>query len=155
MDPKTQQPIQNPVPQQPTQPPIQQPVRQPVAPMPAQPISGGSKEAPVPLGAAQEWVSPSTPEVVMPKEVSEAGVEATPVIQPIPQQVQQLGVQHAKEATPVESVVAEPLGLKTSRSVLDQLKAAHKSVKESFSWLIRLILKEQEKKENHTTSGYN
>jgi hypothetical protein len=94
-----------------------------------------------------EWVSSSTPEVVLPKEVQEAGVEIQPVVPQVTQSAQQAGVTHAKEATPVESVKVEPLGMQTPRSVLNQLKAVHKSVKDSFSWLVRLVIKEQDKKE--------
>lgn len=94
-----------------------------------------------------EWVSPSTPEVVLPKEVAAAGVEAKPVVPSIQQAAQQVGVVHAKEATPATPVKVEPLGLKTPKGVLVQLKEAHKKVTDGFSWLVRLIIKEQEKKE--------
>lgn len=150
MDPNTNQPVQSNS-QQPAQPAVQQPARQPV--ITSQPVSGGPKEAPRPIGQSAEWVSPSTPEVNLPKEVSEAGVESRPVVQPIPQVVQQLGVQHAKEATPVNSVKVEPLTIQTPRSVLDHLKTVHKSVKDSFSWLVRLIIKEQDKEKNHPTQS--
>ncbi|HSD98963.1 MAG TPA: hypothetical protein VLB73_04730 [Patescibacteria group bacterium] len=129
---------------------------QPAAqPQPVVPVSGGVKEAPLIPTQPREWVSPSTPEVILPKEVQAAGVEVLPVTQSIPPSAQQAGVVHAKEATPVTPVAAQ-LGLQTPRSVLDNLKNVHKNVKDSFSWLIRLVIKEQEKEKNHPTdSRYN
>ncbi len=125
--------------QQPTQPVV------PVQQQPVQPVSGRAKEVPsVPVG---EWVSPSTPEVVLPTEVKEAGVEAKPIAPSIPPSAQQVGVRPAKEAMPVASVKAEPLGMQTPRGVLHHLKSAHRKVSDSFSWLVRLVLKEQDKKE--------
>lgn len=121
-----------------------QPV-QPASPQVQQPVSvGRTKEMP---SVPTEWVSPSTPEVVLPQEVKEAGVEAKPVMPSVSQAAQQVGVQHAKEATPVTSVKVEPLGMKTPRSVLTQLKNAHKKVSDGFSWLVRLVIKEQDKRE--------
>ena len=117
----------------------QQPVQQVV--QPANPV-GGPKEMP---RIGNEWVAPSVPEVVLPQEVQEAGVEVQPVIPQVSPSAQQAGVAHAKEATPVETVKVEPINLKTPRSVLDHLKAAHKSVKDSLSWLVRLIIKEQDR----------
>lgn len=96
---------------------------------------------------SREWVSPSTPEVIVPKEVAAVGVEAKPVVPSIPQAAQHAGVAHAKEATPVTPVKVEPLGMKTPKGVLLHLKEAHKKVTDGFSWLVRLIIKEQEKKE--------
>jgi hypothetical protein len=143
MDNTTSQPV--PSVQQPAS--AGQPVRQPVPAAPIQPVGTRTKEAPLPAGLTNEWVSSSTPEVVLPKEVQEAGVEIQPVVPQVTQSAQQAGVTHAKEATPVESVKVEPLGMQTPRSVLNQLKAVHKSVKDSFSWLVRLVIKEQDKKE--------
>lgn len=126
----------------------QQPVQpQPVVQKPQQPVVspvGGKKEAVT--AVPTEWVSQSTPEkIVLPKEVEQAGVEVTPTTPPLLPSAQQAGVMHAKEATPVVPVAAEPLGLKTQRSVLSQLEKAHKSWKDGFSWLVRLIIKEQDK----------
>lgn len=143
MDDTTNQPVPNT--QQP--PSVGQPSRQPAPVAPAQPVGAGTKEAPIPAGLMGEWVSPSTPEVVLPKEVQEAGVEVQPVLPQVTPSAQQAGVAHAKEATPVEGVKMEALGMQTPRSVLNQLKSVHKSVKDSFSWLVRLIIKEQDKKE--------
>lgn len=137
MDPKQQQPQQS-VQQQPTS--VPQPVQQP-----QQPVGGRAKEM-MPQ-SSNEWVAPSTPEIVLPKEVQAAGVEAKPLIPTIPPSAQQAGVQHMKEATPVPTVKEEPIGMKTPRSVLQHLKAAHRKVSDSFSWLVRMVLKEQDKKE--------
>lgn len=127
MDNQTQNPNQ----------PNQQPVQQYTS-------VGRSKE--MPGAPSNEWVAPSTPEVVLPQEVKEAGVEAKPSMPSIPQDVAKAGVVHAKEATPAPTV-SEPFGMKTPRSVLQQLKETHKKVTEGFSWLVRLIIKEQDKKE--------
>ena len=135
MDPKTQQPQNN---QQPVQ-------RQPLPAAPQQQgVVGGPKEMPK---VGSEWVAPSVPEVILPQEVKTAGVEAHPSVPQVGPQAAQAGVQHAKEATPVESVKVEALGMKTPRSVLSHMKAMHKSVKDSLSWLVRLVIKEQDKKE--------
>ena len=125
----------------------QQPVQQP---QPIQPVSGGKKEMP-PLGS--EWVSASSPEIVLPKEVQEVGVEVQPTVPTVQPSAQAAGVQHAKEATPVSAVKAEPLNLATPRSVLNHLKNAHKSWKDAMSWFVRLIIKEQDKQKNHPTES--
>lgn len=137
MDDKTkQQPVQS------AQQMPQQRVQQP-----AQPV-GGPKEMP---RIGNEWVAPSTPEIVLPQEVKEAGVEAHPTILQVSQSAQQSGVRMANEAMTISPVGADTINLQTPRSVLDQLKAAHKSFKDSFSWLIRLIIREQDKKEREAT----
>lgn len=151
MDPKTQQPGSNV--QQSVSQSVQQPVRQPV--QNPQPIpTGRAKEMP-PLG--NEWVSPSTPEkIVLPKDVEKAGVEVQASVPTILPNAQQAGVAHAKEATPVQPVAIEPLGMQTQPNLLKHLKTVHKSWKDAMSWLVRLILKEQEKKESHSSgTGYN
>src|SRR5579872_4741250 len=88
---------------------VPQPVPTPVQPV--VPVSGGAKEKLATAVTPKEWVSASTPEVVLPKEVQEAGVEATPVMPSVPSAAQAAGVQHAKEATPVSPVATEPLGI--------------------------------------------
>ena len=130
----------------------QQPVgqsSQPVVPVvsgqPVQPISGGrGKEV---IAAPTEWVAPSTPEIVLPQEVQSAGVEAKLVVPSLTKEAQQAGIKHAKESTPVTPVTEITLTMQTSHSVLMQLKKVHKSVKDSFSWLVRLLIKEQDKRE--------
>jgi hypothetical protein len=135
MDNSKQQQVQPAQPVQPVQP--ASPVRQPIS-------VGRAKEMPA---VPTEWVSPSTPEVVLPSEVKETGVEVKPVMPAVLPSAQQAGVTHAKEATPVPSIKVEPLGMKTPRSVLTQLKNAHKKVSDGFSWLVRLVIKEQDKEE--------
>lgn len=107
-------------------------------------VAGGAKEMPP---VTNEWVSPSNPEIVLPQEVKEAGVEANPTVQPIPSSAANVGVKMAREATPVKPVEEEQIGMQTPRAVLTQLKNIHKSVKDSFTWLVRLVIKEQDKKE--------
>lgn len=108
---------------------------------------GGMKEG-SPVAAPTEWVSPSVPEVVPTQEVSQF-VEVHPEVPPIPQAARLAGVKHAKEATPVQSLKAAPLGLATPHPVLVVLKNAHKNIKDSMSWLVSLIMKEQDR-EKHT-----
>ena len=124
------------------------PQQQPVQPTPATPVKpttpvGGMKEG-APVAAPTEWVSPSVPEVTPTAEVSKF-VEATPEIPSIPQAALQAGIKHAKEATPVPTVKAEPINLTTPHPVLMALKKAHGSIKDSMSWLVSLIIKEQDK----------
>lgn len=119
-----------------------QPVTQPVMPV------GGKKEAPVGMPNPSEWVAPSTPEIVLPKEVKDAGVESHPVIPQVSQDARQQGVQMSGQNIPAPHVTAEIIGMQTSPSVLEQLKTVHKSVKDSFSWLVRLIIREQKKEKN-------
>lgn len=104
----------------------------------------GTKEAPV--GAPiTEWVSPSTPEIVLPQEVKAVGVEAKSVVENISESAKQAGVRMASHVATVATVKAEVLDLKTSRNVLEHLKGMHKNVKDGLSWLVRLIIREQEK----------
>lgn len=118
------------------------------APTPPQPLIGGTKEAPRPVAQSNEWLSPSTPEIVLPNAVKEAGVEAKPVVQVVPQAAQQAGVRMAKEATPPSTVSVEHISLQTPHPVLVQLKKIHKNVKESFSWLVRLLVRQQDREKN-------
>lgn len=111
-----------------------------------QPV-GGKKEAPISIPQSGEWVSPSTPEIVLPQEVKAVGVEAYPPIPQVSQAAAQSGVRMANEAMTITPVTAETINIQTPRNVLNQLKSVHKSVKDSFSWLVRLIIKEQDKKE--------
>lgn len=127
-----------------TQPIVQQPVQPPVQ-QPTQPV-GGPKEAPVATAPVTEWVSASTPEVVLPQEVKEAGVEAKPVVEVISADAQKSGVRMANSAMAVPTVSEETVSLDTPASVLQQLKKMHKKVSDSFSWLVRLIIKEQDKR---------
>ncbi|HYK08485.1 MAG TPA: hypothetical protein VEW42_03235 [Candidatus Eisenbacteria bacterium] len=133
------QPVQ---PQQPTQP----------GPKAHQPLAGvgGPKEAMGAPSPVSEWVSPSTPEVVLPQEVKDAGVEAHPVVEKISEDAQKSGVRMANSAMTVPSVQEETINLETSSTVLHQLKSMHKKVSDSFSWLVRLIIKEQDKKAHAT-----
>lgn len=129
---------------------VQQPIlATPVSPQGNQQVQpiGGRKEAPIGMPQSGEWVSPSTPEIVLPQEVKAAGVEAHPPIPQVSQAATQSGVRMANEAMTITPVTAETINIHTSRSVLNQLKAVHKSVKDSFSWLVRLLIKEQDKKE--------
>lgn len=130
MDPKQNQQI-NQVPQQ-----------------PISPVSGGPKEALRPIGQSREWVSASTPEIVLPQEVQQAGVEAKPLVPQVPQSAQEAGLQPAKETAPVGSVTMEHISLKTPHPLILQLKKIHKNVKESFSWLLELISRQQDREEN-------
>lgn len=125
-------------PVQQTQPVQQSPLPAQPIPQPIQPVSGRAKEA---------WVAPSTPEVVLPQEVQEIGVESSPVVPVLSNTAQQAGVSHAKEATTVILSENESLGMKTPPPIITHLKTVHKKVSDSITWLIRLIMKEQEKKE--------
>ena len=130
MDTTTNQPVPN----------VQQPTVQPVQ----QPISG-RKEAPA--SPSKEWITPSTPEVVLPQEVKEAGVETKTDFPQLTPEQKAAGLQVAKEATEVKPLEQTALNTKTPRATLEILKRAHKKVTEGFSWLVRLIIKEQDKKE--------
>lgn len=142
---KQNQPVQNT--------PVQQGSMQaPQNQQPAQPVSGGPKEkAAMPSSQTQEWIAPSTPEVQIPKEL-EGHMEATP-IPTIPQDIQNAGVTHAKEATPVTVAGEEALGLTTSPSVLATLKKAHSNVKDSIRWLVELVGLAQRKRDRDIEKG--
>jgi len=127
-----------------TQTPVQAPVTTPV---------GGPKEAMAAPSPVSEWVSPSTPEVVLPQEVKDAGVEAHPVVETISADAQKSGVRMANSAMTVPTVQEETVNLESSSTMLHQLKSMHKKVSDSFSWLVRLIIKEQDKKAHSTDSG--
>lgn len=139
MDPKqnTNQPTGN---QQSAQQPTVS-VVQPIAPV------GGTKEAPIPVAKSSEWLTQSTPEVILPQEVKAAGVESKPVVETISEDAKQAGVRMAHSAMPVPTVSEETVNIKTPRNILVQLKNAHKKVSEGFSWLVRLVIKEQDKQE--------
>lgn len=140
---QNQNPVQGTLPQKQINQSVQ---RQQSIQQPLESISvGRSKE--MPSMPSTEWVVPSTPEIVLPREIEAEGIEAKPILPPIPLDVAQAGVVHAKEATPVSIVKEVPLSMQTPRSVLQQLKQTHKKVTEGFSWLVRLIIKEQDKKE--------
>lgn len=127
---------------------VQPQQNQPVQSSQSQPVSGGgSKEKfPLPSSGTSEWVTPSTPEMQIPKEL-EGHIEATP-LPTIPQDVGQAGLTHAKEATPVTVVAGEePLGLNTPPTVLSSIKKAHRSIKESVRWLAELIGLAQKKRD--------
>lgn len=133
----------------------QTPVVQPVQSTQQQPITpvGGSKEAFAQQTPASEWVSPSTPEVVLPQEVKDAGVEAHPVTETISADAHKSGVRMANNAMVVPTVTQETVSIETQPSVLHHLKKMHKKVSDSLSWLVRLIIKEQDKKAHSTSSG--
>jgi hypothetical protein len=78
---------------------IQKPIAQPQNPM-----SGPHKEAgPIMQAPVSEYVRPSEVTPQIPQEVAEAGVEVSPNPEHVPlnQTHQQVGIHHAKEATPV------------------------------------------------------
>jgi hypothetical protein len=102
---------------------------------------------------SSEWVAPSTPEVQIPQEVQEVGVEAQPTIHPVPGDAQAAGVQLAKEAVPVQPVAATTVDINTPRSLIDSLKKAHHSVKDAFRWMLEVVSLAQDKKAREEEKG--
>lgn len=120
----------------------QVPVQQPVLP-----VSGSAKEkVSMPSLSTGEWVASSTPEVELPSEVKDAGVEVRSETPQLSQEVQAAGVKMAKEATPVVSSQGpKPLDLTTPPATITLMTKVHKSAKDAISWLVRLIKKEQDR----------
>lgn len=138
-DGQVQSPVQNNIPTQ--------PVDNAQGKKTQQPVSGVAKEmSPLPPLSSSEWVAPSTPEVHIPNELKEH-MEATP-IPTVSQDAGAAGVRLTKEATPVTIAADEPLGMNTPPSVLEKIKKAHSSMKNSIRWLAEVIGLAQKKRDH-------
>jgi hypothetical protein len=108
---------------------------------------GGKEQEVVPIAEIQ----PTHPEIVVSKIVQEAGVEAMPSEEPqLTQEHKVLGVEVAKEATPVPSgpsIVQLPENYKAPRGFFGLF---HQQVKSAATWLWLLLFKVQEQKENQS-----
>ncbi len=133
--------------------PSQQNLTQGAQPSAVQPVSGGPKEAPKMPSLAGEWVSQSTPEVILPQEVKDIGVETKNDFPQLTTEQKAAGLRAAKEATEVKPLETTALSPKTPRVSLEILKQTHKKVTDSFAWLVRLIIREQDKQAHETGSG--
>lgn len=122
----------------------QNPVQQPQQ----QPVSSGPKEAPAMPPISSEWVASSTPEVVLPQDVKAAGVEARSELPSLTEDQKSAGLRAAKEATEVKPIPQTALNMQSPRSLLLSLKETHKKIADSFTWLVRLIIREQDKREH-------
>lgn len=110
------------------------------APQPQYSVSGPHKEAgPIMQAPVSEYVRPSEVTPQIPQEVSEAGVEVSPNPEHVPlnQTHQQVGIQHAKEATPV--VIPTQPTVQLPYTALEAKEIEKKtSINESKHWLAAL-----------------
>lgn len=122
---------------------------QPIQPTP---ISIPQKEQGPAINSTPEIIKPSG-EVVLPQEVSEAGVEKTPEVQPLPPDAEKVGVKLAKEATPV---VREPSGAvqlpKTEEAVKSEMKT-QKNPSNSATWWLMLMWRQFKKMHKKLLGG--
>ena len=149
MDPTAQntqnQPVQNT--QQDQQQVVQQPVQTPQEPVAQQSVSvpaGGKEQEAMGVGGIQ----PSQPEVVVPQEVQEAGVETATAEEPqLTQEHKDAGLEAVKEAAPVphnSSKVQLPENYKAPQG----FSLFHQKVKDAATWLWLLLFKVEEQKEH-------
>jgi len=114
---------------------VQKPITQPQNPM-----SGPHKEAgPIQQAPVSEYVRPTEVTPQIPLEVAEAGVEATPNSeQPqLTQEHKAVGIQHAKETTPVAIPTHPTVQLPYTPLEAKQIEKTT-SISESKHWLAAL-----------------
>ncbi|HEX8965236.1 MAG TPA: hypothetical protein VF820_02285 [Patescibacteria group bacterium] len=103
-----------------------------------------------------ETVKPAEAPVELPKEVEAAGVKEIKSMPQIPQEVRQLGVQHAAAATPVST---QPSGFIKLPMTKEEAQAKvkgnflFKNPSESFLWLAMLIVRQFQMKEKEKQKG--
>lgn len=109
----------------------------------AVPSSAQSPERePIPRGGTNEWAKLSEPEVVLPDEVIEAGVEVVPVTPTISRQQQAAGVNFANEATPVLTEPSEEFHFPFTLPQTEEIIHRDKDISDSLRWLATLIFRE-------------
>lgn len=142
--PVQQTPVQPVPPQQSSQsvPPVQEPaVAQPAQQQPVNVPSGGKEQE----AAVVAEVQPTQPEIVVPQEVKEVGVEATPSEEPeLTQEHKEVGMEAVKEAAPVPSgpkVVQLPEDYKAPKGFFPLM---NQKVKNAATWLYFLLFKAEQ-----------
>lgn len=118
---------------------------------PLSPLTGGEQipqgtvhpEAePLPPSGINEWAKLSEPEVALPTEVIEAGVESVPVTPVITPSQQAVGVIPAKETTPIPSEPSENFHFPFTLSQTVEIMHKDRDIKDSLRWLATLIFRE-------------
>jgi hypothetical protein len=123
---------------------------QPSAAVPATPVSLPHREAGPGFGKMSEFITPTEAAPVLSLEVKAAGVEVAPDTEKpeIPAEVQQMGVQPAKAAVPVQPVTGSSVEYITNAPFSpEEAQKFEKSARASDSvrWLATFLLRQLKK----------
>lgn len=94
------------------------------------------------LQKEKEFITASEPTPKILPEVKDAGVEEVKDALPLTEEHKALGIEHAKESTPVVTEPSGIVGSPLTKAQAKQIIKMHKKIADSIVWLAMLVLKQ-------------